>query len=182
MREINHLHQFMWEKVGKAGPFSHQSPAFSQVKPPPNPPSPISARFPPASWQFSRFPVHCLFRIRAGPCSIRGQPITPRLLHSVSPHHSLTPILQFFTLHPPILPRSVGQRLSNLNFPSPAVFQGSTLVKLPFLFRLYWPIPSVRKVESVSYRMIDTHPPSAAVTKLPHCLTAITNTVIVSLE
>src|SRR6266404_1616271 len=88
----------MWEKVGKAGPFSHQSPAFSQVKPPLNPPLPISTRFPPASWQFSRFPVHCLFRIRACPCSIRGQPITPRLLHSVSPHHSLTPQLQYSIL------------------------------------------------------------------------------------
>src|SRR6267378_2331073 len=95
MREINDLHRIMWEKVGKAGPFSDHPLAFSQLNPPSNPPLPISTCFPPASWQFSRFPVHCLFRIRAGPCSIRGQPITPRLLHSVSPHHSLTPQLQY---------------------------------------------------------------------------------------
>src|SRR5260221_12032655 len=54
MREINDLHRIMWEKagkgglkVGKAGPFSHLPPTFSQVSPPPNPPSPGCARFRP---------------------------------------------------------------------------------------------------------------------------------------
>jgi len=50
MREINHLRRIMREKpgkggleLGKAGPFSHSLPAFSQVNPPLNPPFPTSA-------------------------------------------------------------------------------------------------------------------------------------------
>src|SRR5258708_23754698 len=51
-REINHLRRKTWEKVrkdglevGKAAPFSHLLPAFSQDNPPPSPAFPTSARF-----------------------------------------------------------------------------------------------------------------------------------------
>src|SRR6266478_4370188 len=120
MREINDLHRIIREMAGKAGSLSHLLPVFSQEDPLSRPPLPRYAHLP------TRLFVEPEFLLAPNQKSqlknqkffvIGGRPRTPIPLHSV-PGPPITPQLQYsiFSIHLPILPPLVGQRLSNLNF------------------------------------------------------------------
>src|SRR5260221_633650 len=106
------------EMAGKAGPFSHLQPVFSQEDPLSRPPLPRYAHLPTRLFVEPEFlPIkNRNSKIKNSSLSVAAQ----ELRYSFTPFRAppITPQLQYsiFSIHLPILPPLVGQRLSNLNF------------------------------------------------------------------